>query len=168
MQNLDVISVNLWQIIVSLCNLVIIFLILKKLLFKPVKKILAKRQQELSEQYNAADKAEHEAMNAKQQWENRIKNADSEADNIIKIATEKANSRSEKILSDAKADAEGIVSRAKTEAELERKKNEAGMKDEIIGVSEALTEKLLQRELNDSDHRNFINEFLDRLGDENE
>ena len=29
MQSLDVISVNLWQILISLCNLVIIFLVVK-------------------------------------------------------------------------------------------------------------------------------------------
>ena len=37
MQNLDVISVNIWAIIASLCNLLILTLIVKKFLFKPVK-----------------------------------------------------------------------------------------------------------------------------------
>ena len=42
MQNLDVISVNLWQILISLANLAILFLLVKKLFYKPVKKILEK------------------------------------------------------------------------------------------------------------------------------
>ena len=32
-QSLDIISVNLWQILISLANLLIIYLILKKVLF---------------------------------------------------------------------------------------------------------------------------------------
>ena len=44
MQTLDVISVNLWQILISLINLFLLFLILKKFLFKPVKKVLDQRQ----------------------------------------------------------------------------------------------------------------------------
>ena len=43
-QTLDVISVNLWSILISLANLLIIFLILKKLLWKPVKKVMEQRQ----------------------------------------------------------------------------------------------------------------------------
>ena len=46
-QSLDVISFNLWQVIISLANLLILFLILKKFLYKPVKNIMAKRQSEL-------------------------------------------------------------------------------------------------------------------------
>ena len=43
MQTLDIISVNIWQIIISLSNLVILFLLVKKFLFKPVKSMIAKR-----------------------------------------------------------------------------------------------------------------------------
>ena len=37
MNDLDIISINIWQIVISLLNLVLLFLILKKFLFKPVK-----------------------------------------------------------------------------------------------------------------------------------
>ena len=47
MQSLEVISFNLWQMLISLANLVILFWILKRFLFKPVKKVLAQRQAEL-------------------------------------------------------------------------------------------------------------------------
>ena len=43
-QSLDVISVNFWQILISLANLTILFLILKKFLYKPVTKVLTDRQ----------------------------------------------------------------------------------------------------------------------------
>ena len=44
MQSLDVISVNIWQILASLANLVLLFLMVKKFLYKPVKKMLEQRQ----------------------------------------------------------------------------------------------------------------------------
>ena len=56
-QSLDVISVNLWQILISLANLFLLFLILKRFLFKPVKNVLDKRQSELDESYAAAKEA---------------------------------------------------------------------------------------------------------------
>jgi len=43
MPTLDVISVNIWSILISLCNLLILFFIIKKFLYKPVRKMLAER-----------------------------------------------------------------------------------------------------------------------------
>ena len=52
MQNLEVISVNIWHILISLCNLLILFLILKKFLYAPVKKVMAQRRASIDESYS--------------------------------------------------------------------------------------------------------------------
>ena len=57
MQSLEVISVNIWHILISLCNLLILFLIVKRFLFKPVKKALEKRDADIGERYSAANEA---------------------------------------------------------------------------------------------------------------
>ena len=57
MQTLDVISINLWQMLVSLANLVLLFLAVKKFLYKPIKKMLATRQESIDKQYSDAEKA---------------------------------------------------------------------------------------------------------------
>jgi len=55
MPTLDVISVNLWQILISLANLTVLFLVLKHFLYAPVKKVLAERQRAVDEGYAEAD-----------------------------------------------------------------------------------------------------------------
>ena len=65
MQSLEVISANIWQIIISLCNLVILFLLLKKFLYKPVREMLAKRKALIDGVYADADKAKSEALESK-------------------------------------------------------------------------------------------------------
>ena len=47
MQFLDVISVNIWAILASLANLLLLTWILKRFLFKPVKKMIDERQKEI-------------------------------------------------------------------------------------------------------------------------
>ena len=47
---LDVISINIWQVIISVINLFLMFLILKRFLFAPVQKMLATRQAQLDKQ----------------------------------------------------------------------------------------------------------------------
>ena len=68
MQSLDVISVNIWQILISLCNLVILFLILKKFLFKPVQKVTQTRRAELDDIYSEAKAAQTRADMNEKEW----------------------------------------------------------------------------------------------------
>ena len=46
------------------------------------------------------------------------------------------------------------------------KKAEEGIKKEIVEVSTALANKLLEREINAEDHRELIDSFIEKIGDE--
>ena len=165
MQTLDVISVNLWQIVISLANLVIIFLIVKKFLFKPVENVLSKRQNEIDKQYENAAMAEKTAEESKHEWELKMQSAKDEAEEIIKDAEFAAENRGEKIIAQANEKADAIMRRAEKEAELEYKKSEEKIKQEIVGVSAALAEKILDREIKEEDHHKFIESFIENMGE---
>ena len=135
MQTLDIISVNLWQILISLANLAILFFILKKFLFAPVKKMFAQRQRELDERYAAADAAEASANESKAEWESKLSGADAQADAIIAEATDLARLRGDKIVAEARDRADSIIRAAENEAELERKK--------ATGMRKTMAEKTL-------------------------
>ncbi|MBQ7132370.1 MAG: F0F1 ATP synthase subunit B [Oscillospiraceae bacterium] len=165
MQTLDVISINIWQIIVSLLNLVILFLIIKKFLYNPVRKMLDARQQTIDAAYSDADRARKEALLDKQAYEQKLSEAKSEADSVIKSAVDSARERENEIIAKAKSEADGIVRQAKENAELEIKKAQSTIKSEIVDVSTILTEKLLEREIKPEDHRNLIDSFIDEIGD---
>ena len=164
MQSLDVISVNIWQIVISLCNLVILFFILKRFLYKPVKKMMAARQAAIDEQYAAADEAKRVAEADQAAWAAKMQEADSTAEGIIKDARETAEHRSQQIVAEAHDRAEALVRQAETDAQLERRKAEADIKREIVDVSTELTEKMLGREIQTEDHRAMIDSFLEGLG----
>jgi F-type H+-transporting ATPase subunit b len=165
MQTLEVISVNIWNIVISLANLVILFLLVKKFLFKPVMKILSDRQAAIDTQYAAAAEAEKNALENKAAWEEKLTSAGDKADSIIKSATETAARRGDEIIADAKEKADGIVKQAENEAELKKKKAEEEIKHEIVDISSALTEKLLEREISTDDHHRLISSFIDKIGD---
>ncbi|MBQ9086300.1 MAG: F0F1 ATP synthase subunit B [Clostridia bacterium] len=168
MQSLDVISINLWQILISLINLLLIFFIIKKFLFKPVKKLFATRQAELDDRYASAENAEKQALVNKDAWEQKMQSAEAEAKTILQSATENAKYRGEKIVEEARTRADSILRQAEIEASLERKKAEDGIRREIVEVSGALTEKMLGREINTQDHRVLIDSFIDEIGNEDD
>ena len=167
MQSLEVISVNIWDILISLLNLLIIFLLFKRFLYKPVRKVLDKRKEAIDLQYSAADEAKKSALADKQTYEERLKTVETQADEMIKTAAATADRRSTKIIDDAREKADGIIRQAQSEAELEKKRAEDDIRREIADVSALLTEKMLEREIDKNDHREFIDSFIQGIGEDN-
>ena len=165
MQSQDIISVNIWLILISLCNLVILFLILKKFLFKPVKKTLEMRQAEYDAKFAEADDKLKDAERVKAEYDKMLSNADEEADSIIKEAKDNASRRSDAIVSEAKEKAGIIVKNAEDEADLRRRKAEETIRDEIADVSVEIAEKIIGREVSAEDHKRLLDEFIDNIGD---
>lgn len=168
LQTLDVISVNLWDILISLLNLTLLYILIKKFLFKPVMKMLGERQAAVDTQYSDAQKAKADALADREAWEAKLKTADSEAEEIIKKAADTAKLRGDRIVSDAREKADGIIRVAEMEAELEKKKAESAVKHEIVMVSAAIAEKMLAREVKPSDHRELIDSFIEKIGENND
>ena len=163
MQNLDVISVNIWAILASLANLLILTLIVKRFLFKPVKKIVDARRAAIDGDYAQAAAAREEAVESRRNYEAAMAAAKQTADQVIADATRTAEHRSGEIVAEARQRATEIRRQAESDAVLERKKAEDEMKHEIADVSARLTGKLLEREINEEDHRKLIDSFLNDL-----
>ena len=165
MQNLDIISINIWQVVISLANLVILFLILKKFLFEPVKKIKAQRENEIETQYKKAEKARKEADDLKAGWEDKITTADQKADEIISEAVERANERNEIMLYESREKADQIIRKAKADIARDRREARETIKKEIVDVSQVISEQIIGREINMDDHRDLIDDAIDKLGE---
>lgn len=165
-QSLDIISVNIWQILISLINLLLLFLIIKKFLFKPVQNMLAKRKASIDADYEGAAEMKKAAAESEKAWNTKLKGAQAASDAIIDEAKRSAKHRSDEIIAAANDKAAGIIRRAENDAELEKKKAQATIRDEIIDVSTMLTEKMLSREINEEDHRELISSFIDGIGED--
>ena len=163
MRFLDVISVNIWAILASLANLLLLTWIIKKFLFKPVKKIMDARRAAIDEDYAQAKTAREEAEETRRSYDAAMAAAKMTGDQIIADANRAAEFRSNEIVAEAREKASEIRRQAEEDAVLERKKAEDEMKHEIANVSAQLTGKLLQREINEEDHRNLIDSFLNDL-----
>ena len=165
---MSIISVNIWQILISLANLVILFLILKKFLYKPVQKMLDERRAQIDSDYADAETARTSAESKDAELTERLANAKAEAEGIVKEAADIAKARGDKIVEDARATADGIRHQAEEDARLERKRMNETIKEEIVEVSTALAEKMLEREIDNNDHRNLIDSFIEKIGDGND
>ena len=68
-------------------------------------------------------------------------------------------------VAEAREKADGLLKQAGDSIELERKKAAGEIKEEIVTVSTALAEKLLEREVRAEDHRELIAAFMKEIGE---
>ena len=165
MQSLEIISINIWHIVIALCNLLILFLMLKKFLYQPVKNVLKSRQAAIDSRYHEADEAKSDALRSKAEWEERMAAADEEAAGIVSSAVESANRQSNAILSDTREKADRMMDRARAEADAERRKAEDDIRDRVADVSAAIAGKLLEREISAAEHSDLIDSFISEIGE---
>ena len=166
MQSLEIVSVNIWQILISLANLTILYLGLKKFLYKPVKEVLEGRKAAIAKTYAEAEESRNSANAAREEYAAKLATAHGKADEIIHDATVIANRRGDKIVAEAREKAEEIVRQGELEATMEKKKAMASIRRDSTDVSAAMTEQLLKREMKEGDHRNMIDEFLKGVGED--
>jgi len=166
MQSLDIISVNLWQILISLANLLIIYTILKKVLFKPVQKVVAAREEQVTKIYDEAQKDRESASSMKQEYEVRLATAREEADGLVRNAVQTAQRRSEAIVAEAASQASHLKQKAEEEIALEKKQMLQDVKSEISEMAVSIASKVVEREIQQKDHENFVDEFIKNVGEQ--
>ncbi|MBR7083144.1 MAG: F0F1 ATP synthase subunit B [Clostridia bacterium] len=167
-QTLDIISVNIWSILISLANLVIIFLILRKILFKSVKKTLDTRRAQIDKLYDDAGAAKAEAEGEKQLYDEKLAGAKEEAEGILYAARERADRMSEEIVSDANEKAAQRVKKAEEEIAQEKKKAMSELKNDVSALSVDIAEKIIEREIDEKDHGELIDKFIADMGNDDE
>lgn len=160
----DFVSIGGWNILVTLVNTLITFLIVRRFLFQPVRKILAARADEVQAMYDQAEADRAEAAAMKQDYTESIANAKAEATEITQSATRRATARSEEILAEASRQATDMKKKAEQSIEQERKKAMNEMKDEIAGLSVMIASKVVEKDINEEDHKRMIEDFIDKVG----
>lgn len=160
---LDLISVNPTHILITIVNLLILFGVIKKFLFKPVQKILDKRQAEVDKIYDDATKAKEAADKDKTEYSAKLQNAEIEAEQLLKTAAKKAEKNSDQVMAEASAKASAMLKKAEADIAQERKKAVNDIKNEISDISVSIAGKVIEREINADDHKALIDSYIENL-----
>ena len=159
-------GVNPWTALFTLANTVALFLVLKKFLFKPVLKMINERQKEIDDMYSAADSAQKQAQAMEAEYQQKLSAAADTGERIVKEAVARGQAREEEILRQANAQAAAILDKASADIAMEKKKAVNDAKDEISVIAIAIAEKVVGRELQQADQAQFVDNFIDKLGDQ--
>ena len=149
-----------WSILEASLNVLILFVILRIFLFKPVNKIMNERTRSVQDDIDSAKKAREDAEELKEQYENTISEAKEEAKNIIMKAHEDAESERAAIIKKSHEEAEQIVAEADKTIENERKRIIRQAQSEIADLAIEAASKIVGANVDDEKNRRLVDEFL--------
>lgn len=146
-------------------NIFILFFGLSYLLFNPVRDVLEKRKQRISDELADAASNQERAAALKSEYEDKLKLINKEAENIFEEARRKAKNREAEIINEAKDEALKITERAYREIELEKKKAMADMKQEVIEIATLLAGKVVSGSIDLKAQNSLFEQTLNNMED---
>lgn len=158
-------GINLGYLISQIINFVLLLVLLRVFLYKPIVNMLDKRREKIRTDLEEADTARSQAEATKQEYERQLEEAREERRSILAQARDQADKMREEILRKARTEAQELV--AKTEGEMEalRRQALAGAQDEIVELALAAAGKVVGETLDQKAHRRLIQEFIAEVGD---
>ncbi|MEG0178390.1 MAG: F0F1 ATP synthase subunit B [Oscillospiraceae bacterium] len=162
---MEFISLDVWTMIMQIGNLVVLMLLLKKFLLKPIQNIIAKRQAEITKTYDEAADAKAKADEMRAEYETRLSSAKEEASGIVRDATQRASAKAEQLVLEARTEAGAAREKAEAEIARERKNAASELKNDISALALDLAGKVIEKELDPAKHKALIDEFIDHVGD---
>lgn len=154
-----------WTFVFQIINTFILYLILKKLLFKPVTEFMANREEGIKNSLKEAEIKNEEAEKKKAEYLTKIEGAEEEGRQIVKEAAKRAEERASEIIKAAEKEADQIKERARVEIEREKEKAINSLKDEIASIAMLAASKVIEKDLDEKNHRVLVKEFIDEVGE---
>ena len=149
----------LWTVV----NVLVMYAVLRKFLFKPVQDVIAKRQQMVDANLADAETSKKEAAETMNAAQEKLRNVDNEAA-ARREAYEKQAEVEKQQLADARKQADAIVAAGKASAEAERQSKLREADAQTTALARAMCEKLLARNLTAQDDARLLDDLLEKAG----
>ena len=159
------ISIDIWTCLFMLGNLLLLYWIMKKFLFGPIRVMIDERQKEIDDLYADANQSKADAAELKDQYETRLAEANEEKEEILRAAYRKAQLREEEILREAQDKAAQTMKRADAQIELEKKRALNEIKDDVSHMAVEIASVVLSRDIKGEEHSALIDSFIENWGE---
>lgn len=148
------------DLILNILNVIIFVVIVRLLVYKPVKKFINERKNKINTELDEASAAKLNAEELCAQYQNKLTESKTDADRIVSDARAEAKQTSDRIISDAECESRRIIDEARAKGEEEKKKILQSVQGEIISASAMMAEKLLERSVSDEDTKRIAEDFF--------
>jgi F-type H+-transporting ATPase subunit b len=162
MEGFASLGINLPLLVVFCVNFIVLFVLLRLFLYKPVLKVLDERARRAKEAMELAEATKQEYGQAKAEVQRQIEQGRQEAQAIITQATQLGERLKEESRQEATKQAQVILERTRIELGAEREKIVEDLRREFVSIAILAAEKVIKETLDKEKHRKLIEETLQR------
>jgi len=157
---LEKLGLNLGFLLLQIVNFAIILIVLRAWVYKPLIKMLEKRRLSIAQGLEDARIASEARANAEDEAKHLLEEANAKAAEIVREADTRAEAVKKEILAEAETEATHLRKQKMAEFEQERVQILAGLREEVVALSMAATQKLVQESLTQERQRGLLKEFF--------
>ena len=166
MEQTSLLSINPGLIFWTIVTFVVLLLLLKKFVWGPIIDAVDRRESSVKEMLDGAENARNEAQEILKKYEDQLSGARDDVNRMIEDGKTRAGKAGDEIIGKAKNAADQIIERAKTEITREREKAVQELKAQVVKISLAAAERLIERNLSEKDHRDLIEQTISEMDKE--
>ncbi len=157
---MEALGINLGYLLVQIFNFLIIFIVLRAWVFKPILQLLEKRRAAIAQGLEDARIAAEARQNAEREAERILAEAQAKANQIIREATDRAEAKGREVIAAAEQEAAKKIAEAAIEAERERERILGELRGQVASLAIAAAQKLIGDSLDQQRQHALINEFF--------
>jgi F-type H+-transporting ATPase subunit b len=150
------------SLILNIVNVIVLFMIVKLLVYKPVKNFMKARADGIQSQTDEAAKRLTEANALKEERDKKLATAEKEAEDLGRGIIEAADKQAEEIKQAALQEASKIKLAASEEAAKEEEFMLRELREKIADMSIEIAKRVLEREIQKKDNQDIIDSILIR------
>lgn len=156
-------ELELNKVIWTIINFLILFFILKHFFFAKIEKILNEREQFILNKINSAKEKEERAEKLLEEREELINEARLEGKKIVEKRKLQGDTIYDELVEKAKLNAKEIEERKINELNLSKEKVREELKEETVNIAISLSEKILEKKLNEDEQKEIIDNFIKEI-----
>ena len=157
-----VISDAVKDLIINIIDIIILFVIVRALAYKPVKKFLDARKERIAKELSDAAALKSEAEEKVQEYSRLEEESRAKSSEMLSEAERNARKAADEIIAAAKQNAAQIGEKAREEAIKEHDAQIASVKEDITGLAFDISKQVLAREVTDEDNRRIADAFFEK------
>jgi F-type H+-transporting ATPase subunit b len=157
---LEKLGINLGYFLVQTFNFLILLVVLRVWVYKPIVGLLERRRQNIAQGLEDARIAAEARANAEKEAEKIIADANRQAGQIVAEAKDRAEIAARDVRASAEAEAVKAREKALNEVEEERNRILGDLRGQIAGISIAAAQKLVGEALDEKRQHSLLAEFF--------
>ena len=152
-----------WDFLIQLIAFILLLIIVFFLGYKPIRKMLKKRQDAVDAMIEETRQNQIIAEKAAKASDQTIQEGKEEAERILNQARQQAEFEREKVLRETAREVEARKKKADEDILAAQEASKEEVRRQIVDVAMLASETLLQREVNTEDNKRLVEDFVDDL-----